>query len=424
MRHLTTCQLRQPLSLVLSLFLLFLIVMPLVAGEELPAPVAVPEVVAGVPVGNATAEVVTTSAPQGILSRDELHRHVAKLASDEFKGRDSRGEGGILAARYVAEQFKNIGLAPAGDAGGYFQEFTLSQPKFYRWFSRQRSPRSQAVSTSSPGPTTPSSSCVAEEDEEEGASGDEENDPPPMSKEEIDEAAKKLTDWFSRKMGQLEEAEDCQCRNVLALLPGSDPELKDEVVIVSAHYDHLGVRDGEVYNGADDNATGTAAVIELARVLATGEKKPRRSILFAAWDAEEKGLCGSHNWADCPTLPLEQVVAVINLDMLGRMQDDKLFLMGGESSGQLLDLVTARAERAGIRLSPMKARACSDHWPFFEKNVPSITFCTGVHKDYHQPTDDTEWVHFSNMERTVRMTLGIVNELGNRDSRVEFSADR
>ena len=350
------------------------------------------------------------------ISKSELRRHVAKLASDEFKGRNPSGEGGILAARYVEGEFKKLGLQPAGDDGGYFQSFTLSLPQ-YLSSQKHGTSSTNSVSTSDPEPQTVSSKKSDGKVDEAAASA-------PMSEEEIQATAKKLNRWLKKKTVELFfECKSYECRNVLALLPGTDPKLKDEVIIVSAHYDHLGVRDGEVYNGADDNASGTASMLEIARVLANRTAAPRRSILFAAWDAEEKGLCGSWNWVIEPTIPLEKVVAVVNLDMIGRMHDDRLVVLCSESSEQLSDIITARAKRAHIHLRNWDGSARSDHWPFFVSKIPCFTFSTGTHKDYHSPRDDVEWIHFTNLVRIAHLSLGIVDELASRDQRVTFTAE-
>ena len=125
---------------------------------------------------------------------------------------------------------------------------------------------------------------------------------------------------------------------MLAILQGSDPKLRDQVIVVGAHYDHLGYGGraslgpyGYIHPGADDNASGTAAVLELAKAFTILSAPPKRSILFAAWDAEEKGLLGSKYWVAHPTVPLEHVVAAVNLDMVGRLRDDHLIVFGARS---------------------------------------------------------------------------------------------
>lgn len=451
---------RQPLMSFLRFLLLgaitFCGAVPLLAGEQTPTVVPRPVLRADAESKAVTSEVL----PKTTISKSELHRHVATLASDEFKGRDPAGEGGILAAKYLANEFKKLGLKPDGDDGKYFQNFTGSRARSRFWLrgrhtssksgsSPQKSDSKVVASTegtysteeaqteghtasSDEGSEKKSGSKEDDEGEEDDDDeGDDEGDgpKPPMSDEEMEEAAKKVCDWFSRTFsdspqGQEPNCEEFACRNVLGFLPGSDPDLKDEVIIVSAHFDHLGVRRGKVYNGADDNASGTASMLELARVLKNRKEGLRRSILFAAWDGEEKGLLGSSHWTQSPTVSIDQVVAVINLDMIGRLRNDKLIVLGSGSSDQLSDIINDRAKRAKLNLLEWKRGGNSDHWPFCVVGIPSITFCTGIHKDYHAPTDDIERVRFTEMERIVRMTLGLVGELANRDARVEFTCDQ
>lgn len=373
------------------------------------------------------------STPNATVSRDELFRHVMTLASDEFKGRNPAGEGGLIAAKYLVSEFKKIGLQPAGDNGKYFQKFTKYQPRGFCWSTPSGSSKKEKSSSASdksesqePASTKRDAESGEGADEKDEADDADEDDdiavpPAPMSDEEIQETAKKLCDWLRQKMDQADKTEAYECRNVLALLPGSDPKLKDEVILVCAHYDHFGIQDGKLYAGADDNASGTATVLELARVFANRKDRPRRSILFAAWDAEEKGLCGSWNWAMKSTLPFENIVAVINMDMVGRLRNNQMLVLGYDSSKQLTDIIVARARRAGIGIRKVKKCARSDHWPFFRKGVPSITLCTGAHLDYHSPRDTAELIHFNGMKKIAQMAFEIVRDLANRNHRVKFS---
>ena len=143
-------------------------------------------------------------------------------------------------------------------------------------------------------------------------------------------------------------------RNVLAILEGGDPQLRDQVIVVGAHYDHVGYGGrgyslgpyGYIHPGADDNASGTAAVLELAEAFTVLSGPPKRSILFAAWDAEEKGLLGSKHWVAHPTVPLDRVAAAVNLDMVGRLRDEHLIVFGSRSGLRL----AAAAEQPQRRL--------------------------------------------------------------------------
>lgn len=227
--------------------------------------------------------------------------------------------------------------------------------------------------------------------------------------------------WCRRHANTLLRYRDFPCRNVLAMLPGTDPKLAKEVIVVSAHYDHVGIWQGDVYNGADDNASGTTALLELARVLKA--RGTRRSILFIAFDAEEKGLWGSRNWVRYPTVPLENVVAQINFDMIGRMQDDELYVLGTNSSKELADLIVKEFDKEKVTTYSIDACPHADHWPFFQSRIPSVTFCDGMHHDYHLPTDDAEKIDIGEMEQVIRIALESIRRLDARSERVKFSAE-
>ena len=221
-------------------------------------------------------------------------------------------------------------------------------------------------------------------------------------------------------------------RNVLGYLPGSDPALRDEVVIVSAHFDHVGYHDGEVFQGADDNASGTAGLLEIAEAYALSTEKPARSVLFAAWNAEEGGLLGSRYYVERPTFPLEKTIALFQMDMIGRNEeipgpDNSRFLglqkqsaerntnsvhvLGYSRSEDLRNLVTQSNERISLALkfqyddTPANLLRRSDQWPFLSNDVPVLFFHTGLHPDYHRPTDTPEKINYSKMEKVVRLVF-------------------
>ncbi|NQV28237.1 MAG: M20/M25/M40 family metallo-hydrolase, partial [Rhodopirellula sp.] len=197
-------------------------------------------------------------------------------------------------------------------------------------------------------------------------------------------------------------------RNIFAVIPGSDKKLQSEFILVGAHYDHVGFGNqtnsrgpfGVVHNGADDNASGTAGVLEIAKALAGLSVKPKRSILIAFWDGEEKGLLGSRHFADYPEIPLSQIRFHLNADMIGRLRPDGLEISGWQTATGCRQFLTQQ-NTAGLKMRFMYSyKPESDHWPFFERRVPSLMLHTGKHEDYHRPSDDT---HLLNMEgiRTV-----------------------
>lgn len=185
-------------------------------------------------------------------------------------------------------------------------------------------------------------------------------------------------------------------RNVLGILPGSGPD-KDEFVVIGAHHDHLGERGGQIHNGADDNASGTAGVIEAAYTLAAIPDR-NRSVLFMTFSAEEIGLIGSKHFVDNPTIPLDAIVAMLNMDMIGRLDrgtiDNMLEIQGLGTGDSLRAIVDRRAAEYDFEFIPDdSALGPSDHAPFYRAGVPALFFHTGLHPDYHAPGDDTEKVN-------------------------------
>jgi hypothetical protein len=207
--------------------------------------------------------------------------------------------------------------------------------------------------------------------------------------------------------------------NVLGYLPPATGTSFEHVVI-GAHYDHLGLGEtgsrerhssGKIHNGADDNASGVAGVLELARAFTESEDRPR-GILFAAFAGEELGLRGSLHYTGNATLRLEDAVAMLNLDMIGRLRHERLFIGGAElvpSLRQILEKVTA--EEALSYSTRFSAEAASDHASFIRAGVPALFFFTGLHGDYHKPTDDLQFVNFDGMEKVLRVSYNVSNYL-------------
>ncbi|MFH1923728.1 MAG: M28 family peptidase [Planctomycetota bacterium] len=218
---------------------------------------------------------------------------------------------------------------------------------------------------------------------------------------------------------------DPNFRNVLGLLPGADPELKQQYVVVGAHYDHLGYgtqRNGlgqvdQIHNGADDNASGTSALLELAEAFSLLVEPPKRSVLFALWDAEEKGLLGSKHWTEHPTLALDRVVVVLNLDMVGRLRDDRLSVYGSRTAHGWRRLLSENNEDPGLNLDfPWELKPNGDHWPFDGRGIPALMAHTGMHDEYHRPSDDAPLINVEGMRRVARFLFGMTYDLANRDA--------
>jgi acetylornithine deacetylase/succinyl-diaminopimelate desuccinylase-like protein len=278
------------------------------------------------------------SAAHASIEAATAGRHVAALADDAFEGREGGSRGGRAAGAYIMDALAKAGLEPAGDGGGYGQQF-----------------------------------------------------------------------------GGM--------RNILALLRGRDPQLASEVVVVGAHYDHVGYGNqgnsygpfGFVHNGADDNASGVAGLLELAEALGHLPERPRRSILVAFWDGEEKGLLGSRHFLRVRPAPLveSRFVFSVNLDMIGRLRDRRLEVYGTRSARGLRSAVVAAnvdpGHAAGLELVyNWDVTDDSDHYPFIAAGIPTLMFHTGLHDQYHRPSDDAHLVNLDGIEPVVRLSLGIV----------------
>lgn len=233
-----------------------------------------------------------------------------------------------------------------------------------------------------------------------------------------------------------------ETKNVLAFYEGADPKLKDEVVVLTSHYDHVGIGQPDstgdrIYNGADDDGSGTIGLLNVARAFAIAGKngvRPKRSILFLNVSGEEKGLLGSRYYSDHPVFPMEKTVADINTDMIGRIDsthksegvEDYAYIIGAEIiSSQLDSLVEAANARSGqINLNkryndledPNQFYRRSDHWHFGRKRVPFVFFFTGVHEDYHRPSDEVHKIRFEKMAKIVRTMYGTAVLIANTDN--------
>ena len=201
-------------------------------------------------------------------------------------------------------------------------------------------------------------------------------------------------------------------RNIIAVLKGSDPRLKQEYILVGAHYDHVGYGNsnnsfgptGHIHNGADDNASGTAGLLELIEALSSLHPRPKRSILFAFWDAEEKGLLGSEHWIRHPTVPLSRVRLLINLDMIGRLRNNTVEIYGVRTAPGLRRLISEQNHGFNLHFDfNWDNIRNSDHYPFFQRRIPFLMPHTRKHADYHRPSDDIDKLNLSGIQRLVRL---------------------
>lgn len=211
-------------------------------------------------------------------------------------------------------------------------------------------------------------------------------------------------------------------KNVIALKEGSDPKLKNEYIIISAHYDHVGRGNkqnsrggiGQIHNGADDNASGTSGVLELARVVQ--KLKLKRSVLFMSFDGEEAGLLGSKHYAANPLVPMEKIVTILNMDMISRNKPTEIFVGGIGRNAMLDDCIRRISTKYKLTLNPKgmdQYLKRSDQWSFMEKGVPGLFFFGGTHADYHTANDDPERCNITKMKLITQVCIVFLYEIAN-----------
>jgi peptidase M28-like protein/PDZ domain-containing protein len=207
------------------------------------------------------------------------------------------------------------------------------------------------------------------------------------------------------------ESVDRRAANVVGVLPGTDAALADEAVVLGAHYDHLGVMGGSVYPGADDNASGTAVVVGLARAFAAAGPR-ERTLVFALFAAEEAGLLGSGEYVREPAVPVARTAAMLNFDMVGRLRDGSLAIAGVASGRGLRDVVSEAARAAGVKASLRESPyGPSDHSRFYGAGAPVLFFHTGSHADYHRPGDTADKIDAAGMARVAALAARIAERL-------------
>lgn len=222
--------------------------------------------------------------------------------------------------------------------------------------------------------------------------------------------------------------------NILAFIPGS--EKPNEIIVVSAHYDHVGTKNGVVYNGADDDGSGTVAVMEIAKAFQEAKKAgygPKRSLLFLHVTGEEHGLFGSDFYSQNPVFPLENTVVDLNIDMIGRDDPENrgkqyVYVIGSDMLSSELKKINEEANAKTVQLElnykyddpkdPQRLYYRSDHYNFAKKGVPVAFFFDGIHEDYHQPTDDPEKIDYPLLQKRAQLVFATAWELANRDSRI------
>jgi hypothetical protein len=292
---------------------------------------------------------VSATCQQPIFTEKDIKKHVAYLASDKLKGRATGTKQERKAGDYIAKQFKKAGLQHKGTNGTWFHEFT---------FKKSSDPH-----------------------------------------------------------GMNHDGPQVASRNVVGYLDNGAPY----TIIVGAHYDHLGLGydhnsldanpEGKIHNGADDNASGTAGVIELARYYVNNGVKEQHNFLFICFSGEELGLLGSKKYTENPTIDLANASFMLNMDMIGRLNEEKRLVIGGVgTSPAFVPLLKGLKTDIGIKQDSAGVGP-SDHTSFYLKNIPVLFAFTGQHSDYHKPTDDTEKVNFSGEVKVITLMSEIISAL-------------
>ena len=310
------------------------------------------------------------------ITVQDLEKHLIILASDSLEGRETGKKGQKMAADYIMNHFKNIGVLPY-KKNTYYQKFRVKNGRHM---------------------------CKCDDCD-------------------VD---------FLKKI--LKSNKWIKGENVLAYIEGTD--LKDELIIITAHYDHLGKHEEKTFNGADDDGSGTVAAMEIAEAFMLAKKEgngPRRSILVMCVSGEEKGLLGSKYYTDNPIYPLENTVANLNIDMIGRVDDwhengDYIYLIGADRLSQELHDISEQIneEFIGLELDytfneeddPNRYYYRSDHYNFAKNNIPVIFYFNGVHEDYHKVTDTVEKIDFEKIQTITRLIFLTAWELANREERI------
>jgi Zn-dependent M28 family amino/carboxypeptidase len=244
------------------------------------------------------------------------------------------------------------------------------------------------------------------------------------------------SEWMAAVIARMGRPREVGAPNVAGILEGSDPTLRREYIVISAHMDHVGSRCGGVSaadaicNGADDDASGTAGVVELAEALSQPGARPRRSVIFLTVSAEERGLWGSRIFAASPPVDIKSIVANLNMDMIGRNWPDTIVAIGKSHSdlGLTVDEVAAAHPELGMNvvddLWPAEnLYRRSDHFNFARRGVPVLFFTSGLHEDYHAVTDSPEKIDAEKESRILRLVFHLTQEIGNRTARPKWKKE-
>lgn len=250
--------------------------------------------------------------------------------------------------------------------------------------------------------------------------------------DQLDELQPNSQDLSGVRVVARAQLEPLQAKNVLAILEGDGP-LADETLIIGAHYDHVGMGGAgslapwtrAVHNGADDNASGVAALLEIARRLASQPEPPRRRIVFVAFTAEEIGLLGSQHYVREPRYPLSQTVAMLNLDMVGRLGDRAMTVQGLDTAEEFNAWFEEAAAKNKLEFKRKRGgNGPSDHASFYGHDIPVMHFFSGLHRDYHRPTDDIEKIDLAGMLQISNVVIDLAVKIANAEERPTFQGRR
>ncbi|NLE37947.1 MAG: M20/M25/M40 family metallo-hydrolase [Pirellulaceae bacterium] len=390
-------------------------------------------------------DVAAVQAETASAAEARIRQTVELLASDAMEGRGLGTKGLDRAADYLSRRFAELGLKTDLCGGGPFHEFTVQTQKDgdrhrvdWSGFLADAGQKQQTagqpgagLDTATDARTKPNASQHVEPKSGPRVDPrtDSKTDPRTESMDGFTNDRKSDESWHAEKTREKTATKTIKTtiKNVVAVLEGEGP-LAHETIIIGAHYDHLGQRRGEngeevVYYGANDNASGTAALLEVARILSRRESKLPRRIVFVAFSGEEQGLLGSLHYVNHPPIPLGDTIAMINLDMVGRMEDDYVMVMGTGSSPALAQMTRQTADEHEIGLLSIPSTSpCSDHAPFYSRRIPVVFFCTiGDMRDYHQPTDTADKIYYPGIERVARMTADLAVTVAEAEERPEFT---
>jgi len=217
-----------------------------------------------------------------------------------------------------------------------------------------------------------------------------------------------------------QEAAPLNLQNVIGYLEGSDPVLKNETIIIGAHYDHLGASNNQIYYGADDNASGIAALLALMRAFGSLSIPPRRTLVFIAFDGEEFGTLGSVYYTRNPLWKTNKTVLMINFDMVGRLQDNKLYVFGSETSPGLEKVLANFNGDINLQFKYGGIGSGSDYLNFYNHKIPVYSFHTGGHTDFHRPSDTADKINNEGIARICRLTFRFIYAAANQNTRPWF----